>query len=89
MDKIKNFITCDHFNVNPKGQPMYSVANLSNVLCTTNHMNSIVVEPERRFVVFQCKNAKKNDTAYFRRLLDRFKDDKVARAFNTSETAST
>ena len=82
MDKIKNFITCDHFNVNPKGQTMYSVSNMANVLCTTNHINPIELEPEeRRFVVFQCKNVKMGDTAYFQQLLEHLKSEKVARAF--------
>ena len=82
MDKIKNFITCDHININPKGQTMYSVSNLSNVLCTTNHINPIELEPgERRFVVFQCKKVEKYDTAYFQQLLKHLERDKVARAF--------
>ena len=45
---------------------MYSVSNLGNVLCTTNHINPIELEPgERRFVVFQCKKVEKYDAAYF------------------------
>ena len=32
-------------------------------------------------MVFQCKNVKKGDTAYFQQLLQHFENDKVARAF--------
>ena len=82
MDNLKSQITCDTVNINPKGSDMYTVRNLSNFLCTTNHKNPLPIEPEeRRFVVFKCNHSKKGDTAYFQRLGNHLKRDDVARAF--------
>ena len=82
MNRLKDRITNNAININPKGHTEYSVRNMSNFLCTTNNMNPLTIEPEeRRFLVFGCNSSKKGDTVYFNELGKHLKRDDVARAF--------
>ena len=82
MSALKDRITSDTVNINPKGKEQYDVRNFANFLFTTNDMNPLKIEPEeRRFVIFACNDSKKGDTAYFARLAAHLARDDVARAF--------
>ena len=48
MSLLKDRITSDTVNINPKGREQYDVRNFANFLFTTNAMNPLKIEPEER-----------------------------------------
>jgi hypothetical protein len=81
-DVIKNLMTGPTLKLNPKLKDAYETRNLVNLLVTTNNGKSVHLEAgDRRWVVFECNDSKKNDTAYFDELVKHLKDDRTARAF--------
>jgi len=82
MDLLKNFITGGKHNLDPKHGKQYEVANFTNVMCTTNYANPIVIASiERRFVVFQCRETLLNNVPYFTKLAEHLEQPKVPMAF--------
>jgi hypothetical protein len=68
-------------DLNPKNKDAYTTRNIVNLLLTTNNDKSVHLEAgERRWVVFECNDSKKWDTAYFNELLKNL-NDRTARAF--------
>jgi hypothetical protein len=80
-DVIKNLMTGATLDLNPKNKDAYTTRNIVNLLLTTNNDKSVHLEAgERRWVVFECNDSKKWDTAYFNELLKNL-NDRTARAF--------
>jgi hypothetical protein len=80
-DVIKNLMTGPTLDLNPKNKDAYITRNLINLMVTTNNDKSVHLEVgERRWVVFECNDSKKHDTAYFN-LLSKNLNDTTARAF--------
>jgi hypothetical protein len=80
-DEIKNMMTGPTLDIDPKFKDPYPTRNLLNLLFTTNNDKSVHLEAgDRRWAVFECNDSKKDDTAYFTKLLENL-TDRSARAF--------
>ena len=81
-DEIKNLMTGKTLDLDPKNKDQFTTRSLVNLELTTNNDRSIHLEAgERRWVVFECNDSKKDNTAYFDRLGKHLKNDRTARAF--------
>lgn len=66
-EQLKNFITSPHYNYEKKGVSPVTLRNFNRFVFTTNNFCPVKIEEgDRRFVVFECSNEKKGDTAYFK-----------------------
>lgn len=81
-DQIKDFITNPTLNYEKKGKDTIVLANIANLVLTSNNANSLTVSPDdRRFALFHCSSVHKGDTDYFDRLGDHLERPEVARAY--------
>lgn len=81
-DKIKSFITAKNIPFEQKGIDPIMIRNCSRMLFFTNNDYPVKIEPtDRRFVVSECSTDIKNDTAYFKNLLNAFMDKTKTTAF--------
>jgi hypothetical protein len=66
-DQLKNYITSPHYNYEKKGIDPITLRNFNRFVFTTNNSCPVRIEEgDRRFVVFECSNEKKGNTAYFK-----------------------
>ena len=73
-EKIKDLITADSFNVNPKHLKAFDTSNFIRPIIFSNNLRPIdIPADDRRFVIFKC--ADKKDYAYYSKL-HALKDDK-------------
>ena len=81
-DKIKNFITAKHINYEKKGIDGVNIKNCSRMMFFTNNDFPVKIEQtDRRFVVVECASDVKNNTPYFKALLEAFNDKKLVWSF--------
>lgn len=81
-DKIKNFITAKHINYEKKGIDGVNIKNCSRMMFFTNNDFPVKIEQtDRRFVVVECASDVKNNTPYFKALLEAFNDKKRVWSF--------
>lgn len=81
-EDLKNAVTSDFINVNHKFKEPYMARNNTNWVMTTNNKFPFKCPAsERRFVVFGCSEAKKNDHEYFAELGHHLQDARVAYGF--------
>ena len=81
-DQIKDFITNPTLNYEKKGKDTIVLANVANLILTSNNANSLTVSPDdRRFALFQCSSMHKGDTDYFNKLGAHLERPEVARAY--------
>jgi len=81
-DQIKDFITNPTLNYEKKGKDTIVLANIANLILTSNNANSLTISPDdRRFALFQCSSMHKGDTAYFVKLGAHLERPEVARAY--------
>lgn len=71
IEEIKNMITSSRINYEPKGVNRFTISNFNRFIGTTNNdLPFKIEEDDRRFVVFECSNEKKNDRKYFREFIE-------------------
>jgi hypothetical protein len=81
-DKIKSFITGKSIPFEQKGIDPIMIRNCSRMIFFTNNDYPVKIEQsDRRFVVAECSSEIKNNTAYFKQLLNAFNDKKKITAF--------
>lgn len=81
-DKIKSFITAKNIPFEQKGIDPIMIRNCSRMIFFTNNDYPVKIEQsDRRFVVAECSTDIKNDTTYFKQLLDAFQDKLAISAF--------
>ena len=81
-DQLKDLITNPTLNYEKKGKDTIVVANLTNLVLTSNNANSLTVTPDdRRFALFHCSSVHKGDYAYFNKLGKHLARPEVARAY--------
>lgn len=81
-DKIKGFITAKTVNYEKKGIDAVDIKNCARMLFFTNNEFPVKIEQsDRRFVVSECSSDVKNNTEYFKRLLNAFNDKKLVWSF--------
>lgn len=72
-DKIKNFITAKTINYEKKGIDGVDIHNCSRMFFFTNNDFPVKIEQtDRRFVVAECSNDIRNNSKYFKALLEAF-----------------
>ena len=80
-DQLKDFITNPSLNYEKKGKDTIVVANLANLILTSNNANALTVSSDdRRFALFQCSSVHKGDVEYFNKLGSHLDRPAVARA---------
>lgn len=81
-DKIKGFITAPKIPYEKKGIDPVDIKNCARMLFFTNNDFPVKIEQsDRRFVVSECSSDVKNNTTYFKRLLNAFNDKKLVWSF--------
>jgi hypothetical protein len=81
-DKIKNFITAKTINYEKKGIDGVDIHNCSRMFFFTNNDFPVKIEQtDRRFVVVECANDIRNNSKYFKALLNAFNDKRKVWAF--------
>ena len=81
-DQLKDFITNPTLNYEKKGKDTIVVANLANLILTSNNANALSISPDdRRFALFQCSSVHKGNTEYFQELGAHLGRADVARAY--------
>lgn len=81
-DKIKSFITAKTIPFEQKGIDPIMIRNCSRMIFFTNNDYPVKIEQsDRRFVVAECSTEIKNDTTYFKKLLNAFQDKVAVTAF--------
>lgn len=81
-DQLKDFITNPTINYEKKGKDVIVIANLANLILTSNNANALTVSPDdRRFVLFNCSSVHKNNAQYFTSLGAHLERPEVARAY--------
>jgi hypothetical protein len=84
FDKIKVFITDPYITIEPKGVNSYQIENISNLILSSNHQDSIIVEKgDRRYSIFEVNDKYKGNKKYFNNLADLCFNQEVADAFYT------
>lgn len=74
-DRIKSFITAKTIPFEQKGIDPIMIKNCSRMIFFTNNDYPVKIEQsDRRFVVAECSNDIKNNTVYFKALLEAFGD---------------
>jgi len=65
-DNLKNFITSSTLSHNGKNKDAVTVANLTNLILTSNNENALSVpSDDRRLVLFRCSSVYKDNDEYF------------------------
>lgn len=81
-DRLKDLITNPTLNYEKKGKDTIVVANLTNLVLTSNNANALTVTADdRRYVLFHCSPIYKGDPTYFEELGSHLDRPEVARAF--------
>ena len=81
-DRLKDLMTNPILNYEKKGKDTTVMANLTNLILTSNNANALTVTAdERRYVPFHCSALYKVDPTYFNLLDSHFDQPEVARAF--------
>jgi hypothetical protein len=81
-DRIKDMITNPTINYERKGHDTIEVANLTNMILTSNNANALTVTADdRRYALFHCSPRYKSDPDYFTSLGAQLDRPEVARAF--------
>lgn len=81
-DKIKNFITAKHINYEKKGVDGVDIKNCGRMIFFTNNEFPVKIEQtDRRFVVVECSNDMRNNTPYFKKLIEAFNNKKMVWSF--------
>ena len=81
-DNIEDLITNATLNSEKKGRDTIVVANLANLVLTSNNANSLTVSPDdRRFALFHCCPVHRGNAEYFKELGSHLDRPEVARAF--------
>ena len=81
-DRIKDMITNPTINYERKGHDTIEVANLTNMILTSNNANALTVTADdRRYALFHCSPRYKGDPDYFTSLGAQLDRPEVARAF--------
>jgi hypothetical protein len=81
-DKIKNFITAKTINYEKKGIDGVDIHNCSRMFFFTNNDFPVKIEQtDRRFVVTECSNEIRNNSKYFKALLDAFNNKRKVWSF--------
>jgi hypothetical protein len=81
-DKIKGFITAPKIPYEKKGIDPVDIKNCARMIFFTNNDFPVKIEQsDRRFVVSECSSDVKNNTAYFKTLLNAFNDKKLIWSF--------
>ena len=79
-DNLKNFITSSTLSHNGKNKDAVVVANLTNLILTSNNENALSVPPDdRRFVLFRCSSVYKDNDEYFGALSTHIRRPEAAR----------
>lgn len=79
-DLIKNIITCNTLPWERKGVDGIKIRNVGRYIFLSNNDTPISIPiGDRRFVVYETSNAVKNNTAYFKKLIKAFNNDKQVR----------
>lgn len=81
--RLKNLIT-EYINIiNRKGIDQYEAKNVSNYIICSNEFNPIPIsENDRRYVVVEVSDKRKDDKTYFDKLFDSFDEDFYINLFN-------
>lgn len=75
FDKLKSLITDDTIWIDPKGKDGFSIRNLLEIYITTNHPDSIRIEPsDRRYFALDVGDSRAGDVQYFNKLHKSFTD---------------
>lgn len=81
-DKIKGFITAPKVSYEKKGIDAVDIRNCSRMIFFTNNEFPVKIEQsDRRFVVSECSSDVKNNTVYFKALLNAFNNKKLVWSF--------
>ncbi len=82
-DKIKGFITAPKVPYEKKGIDGVDIKNCARMIFFTNNEFPVKIEQsDRRFVVSECSSDVKNNTTYFKQLLNAFNNNKMVWAFS-------
>jgi hypothetical protein len=82
-DKIKGFITAPKVPYEKKGIDAVDIKNCARMIFFTNNDFPVKIEQsDRRFVVSECSSDVKNNTTYFKQLLNAFNDNKLVWSFS-------
>lgn len=78
-EKLKNIITTEYLNINPKGRTPYDILNFLRMIIFSNNLTPIDIPyDDRRFVVFLAKIKKGSE--YFENLRKHLKDENALRS---------
>jgi len=81
-DKIKNFITAKTINYEKKGIDGVDIHNCSRMFFFTNNDFPVKIEQtDRRFVVTECSSEIRNNSKYFKALLEAFNNKRKVWSF--------
>ena len=81
-ERLKDLVTCETLNYEPKFAGRMALNNLINMYMTTNHENAMTPSPtDRRFVMFRCYNGLLGNKEYFDKLGEHLERPEVARAW--------
>jgi len=80
-DALKNIITCDMLQFEDKNKPIINIANLTNLILTSNNEDALMIPPDdRRFVLFSCSSKYVGNYEHFRIMSNQLRRPEVARA---------
>ena len=81
-DRIKSIITSEQIPWEQKGVNGIKLNNCGRYIFLSNNNTPLKISStDRRMVVFKCSNDHRNDTVYFKQLLNAFNDDGCVRSF--------
>lgn len=76
FDKLKTLITDSKIFIDPKGKDGFDLQNNIEIVISSNHVNSIVVErSDRRYFCLEVNDSKAGKKEYFKNLYKSFTDD--------------
>lgn len=81
-DKLKHLITSPTIMYEKKYMASMKLNNFCRFIFTTNNDTSVKIEhSDRRFVIFKCESAHRNDRTYFNNLIEQMNDQECIKTF--------
>lgn len=84
FDIMKNLITEQQLNIEPKGKECYTIDNNCNFMLTGNNLFSLKIEDtDRRYACFEVSNSMRGNRVYWDNLCNNVLTDKTGLLFTT------
>lgn len=82
FERLKEIITDENTNIEPKGLKTIKVKNLTNYIFMSNHKDSMIIESsDRRYVCFEVSDKHAQDFDYFTELRDKYFNQRTGDIF--------